>query len=74
MQSLTNFEWKVEKSNFLTFSHKLVKLVKSCINRWMDLQINLSEPIVAHLIYINPNFHGYSIFIQCEISLLLKNT
>ena len=56
MQDLTDFEHKVEKSKKLTFAHKLAKLVKSCINGWTDLQVDLSELIAAHRIYMNPNF------------------
>jgi hypothetical protein len=38
----------------------------------MDLQVDLSKPIAAGLFYMNPNFHGHSYFIQCDIGLLLK--
>jgi hypothetical protein len=74
MQDLTDFGWKVEKSKKSTFSHKSVKLVESCINGWTDLGVDLSELIAAHLIYMNPKFHGHSVYIQCDISLLLKST
>ena len=56
----------------MTSSHKLVKLVKSCINSWMDLQVDLSELVAAHLVYINLNVHGHSFHIQYDISILLK--
>ena len=26
----------------------------------MDLQVNLSEPVAAHLVYINLNLYGHS--------------
>src|SRR5947208_14683899 len=65
---------KSQKSMFSTFSHKSVKSVESCINGWMDLGVDLSELIAAHLVYMNPNVHGHSFFIQCDISLLLKST
>ena len=64
MQDLTDFERKVEKSKKSTFAHKLAKLVKSCITSWTDLQVDLSELIAAHLIYMNPNSHSHSYFIQ----------
>ena len=64
MQDLTDFEQKVEKLIFSTFAHKLAKLVKSCINSWMDLQVDLCKLIAAHLIYMNPNPHSHSCFIQ----------
>ena len=54
MQDLTNFEGKVEKSKHSTVLHKSVKLVESCTNSWMDLQVNLSELVAAHLVYVNP--------------------
>ena len=73
MQDLTDFEQKVKKLKKSTFAHKLAKLVKSCINSWMDLQVNLSELIVAHLIYMNPKFHSHSCFIQWDIGFLLKS-
>jgi hypothetical protein len=43
------------------------------MNGWTDLQVNLSEPIVAHLIYLNPNFHSHTYFIQFDIHLFLKS-
>ena len=64
MQDLTDLTdlWeKVEKIDFSTFCSKSVK---SCINGWTDLQVDLSEPIAAHLIYMNPNLHSHSYFIQ----------
>ena len=73
MQNLTDFEQKVKKSKKPTFAHKLAKLVKSCINSWADLQVDLSELIAAHRIYLNPNFYSHSCFIQWDIGLLLKS-
>ena len=73
MQDLTDFEQKVEKSKKSTFAHKSAKLVKSCINSWTDLQVDLSELIPAHPIYMNPNFHSHSCFIQWDIGFLLKS-
>ena len=58
---------------FSTFSHKSVKSVKSCINGWTDLQVDLSELVAAHLVYMNLGFHGHSFIIQCDISILLKS-
>ena len=72
MQDLTDFEWKVEKSIFSTFSHKSVKSVKSCMNGWTDLQVDLSDIVAAHLVYKNLNSHGHSFNIQWDISILLK--
>ena len=37
-----------------------------------DLQVNLHELVAAHLVYMNLNFHGHSLDIQCDISILLK--
>ena len=42
------------------------------MNGWMDLQVDLSELVAAHLVYMNLNFHGHSSNIQCDISILLK--
>ena len=42
------------------------------MNGWMDLQVNLSEPVAAHLVYMNLNSHGHSFNIQCDTSILLK--
>ena len=42
------------------------------MNSWTDLQVDLSEPVVAHLVYMNLNSHGHSFNIQCDISILLK--
>ena len=39
---------------------------------WTDLEVDLSEPVAAHLVYMNLDFHGHS-FIQCDISILLKS-
>ena len=72
MQDSTDFTdlcEKVKCFDFLTFHSKLVK---SCMNGWTDLQVDLSEPVAAHLVYINLNLHGYSFNIQCDISILLK--
>ena len=44
-----------------------------CINRWTDLLVNLSELIDICLIYVHPNFHTYSYFIQFNIHLFLKS-
>ena len=42
------------------------------MNGWMDLQVDLSKPVAAHLVYMNLNLHGHSFNIQCDISILLK--
>ena len=42
------------------------------MNGWTDLQVDLSELVAAHLVYMNPNFHGHSSNIQCDTSILLK--
>ena len=73
MQDLTDFEGKVEKSKKLTFSQKLVKSVESCMHGWTDLQVDLSELVASHLVYMNLNFHGHSFIIRCDISILLKS-
>ena len=73
MQDLTNLTdlcEKVEKIDISTFHSKLVK---SSMNGWTDLQVDLSEPVAAHLVYMNLNFHGHSFIIQCDISILLKS-
>ena len=72
MQDLTNFEGKVEKLKHSTVLHKSVKLVESCMNSWMDLQVNLSELVAAHLVYVDHNVYGLSCIIQCDISIFLK--
>ena len=73
MQDLTNFEGKVEKLKHSTVLHKSVKLVESCTNSWMDLQVNLSELVAAHLVYVNHNVYGLSFIIQCDNSILIKS-
>ena len=73
MQDLTNLTdlcEKVEKIDISTFHSKLVK---SSMNGWTDLQVDLSELVAAHLVYMNLNFHGHSFIIQCDISILLKS-
>ena len=42
------------------------------MNGWTDLQVDLSEPVAAHLVYMNLNSHGHSLNIQCDIGILLK--
>ena len=42
------------------------------MNGWTDLQVDLSELVAAHLVYMNLSFHGHSFSIQCDISVLLK--
>ena len=42
------------------------------MNGWTDLQVDLSELVAAHLVYMNLNSHGHSSNIQCDISTLLK--
>ena len=42
------------------------------MNGWTDLQVDLSEPVAAHLVYKNLRLHGHSFSIQCDISILLK--
>ena len=42
------------------------------MNGWTDLQVDLSKPVAAHLVYMNLNLHGHSFNIQCDISILLK--
>ena len=42
------------------------------MNGWTDLQADLSEPVAAHLVYMNLDSHGHSFNIQCDISILLK--
>ena len=69
LTNLTNLCEKVEKIDFSTFHSKLVK---SCMNGWTDLQVDLSELVAAHLVYMNLNCHGHSSNIQCDISILLK--
>ena len=64
MQDLTNLTDLCAKVDFFDFSTFCSKLVKSCINSWTDLQVDLSELIVAHHVYVNPNFHSHSCFIQ----------
>ena len=73
MQDLTNLANLCAKVDFFDFSTFRSKSVKSCINSWTDPQVDLSEPIAAHLIYMNPNFHSLSCFIQWDIGLLLKS-
>ena len=67
MQDLTNLCEKVQKIDFSTFHSKSVK---SCMNSWMDLQVDLSELVVAHLVYMNLNYHGHSFNIQCDLNCL----
>ena len=43
------------------------------MNSWTDLQVDLSDLIAVHLIYLNPNFHSHSYFIQFDIHLFLKS-
>ena len=43
------------------------------MHSWTDLQVDLSELVVAHLVYMNLSFHGHSSSIQCDISILLKS-
>ena len=72
MQDLTDLTVlceKVEKIDFSTFHSKSVK---SCMNGWTDLQINLSELVAAHQVYMNLNVRGHSFNTQCGISILLK--
>ena len=70
LTDLTDLCEKVEKIDFSTFHSKSVK---SCMNGWTDLQVDLSEPVAAHLVYMNLSFHGHSFSIQCDISILLKS-
>ena len=42
------------------------------MNGWTDLQVDLSELVAAHLVYMNLKFHGHSSNIQCDIGILLK--
>ena len=42
------------------------------MHSWTDLQVDLSEIVAAHLVYMNLSFHGHSSNIQCDISILLK--
>ena len=69
LTDLTDLCEKVEKIDFSTFHSKSVK---SCMNGWMDLQVDLSEPVAAHPVYMNLKFHGHSSNIQCDIGILLK--
>ena len=70
LTDLTDLCEKVEKIDFSTFHSKSVE---SCMNGWTDLQVDLSELVAAHLVYMNLNFHGHSFIIQCDISILLKS-
>jgi hypothetical protein len=49
-----------------------MKSVESCIDSWTDLWVDLSEPVAAHLIYLNPNFHSHTYCIWFDIHLFLK--
>ena len=60
----------VDCFDFLTFPSKLVR---SCMNGYMDLQVDLGELVAAYLVYVNHNVHGLSFIIQCDISILLKS-
>ena len=42
------------------------------MNGWTGLQVDLSELVAAHLVYMNLNLHGHSSNIQCDIGILLK--
>lgn len=42
------------------------------MNGWTDFQVDLSEPVAAHLIYSNPNFHSHIYFMRFYIHLLLR--
>ena len=42
------------------------------MNGWTDLQVDLSELVAAHLVYMNLNLHGHSSNIQFDIGILLK--
>ena len=69
LTDLTDLREKVEKIDFSTFHSKLVK---SCMNSWTDLQVDLREHVTAHLVYMNLNSHGHSFNTQCDIGILLK--
>ena len=69
LTNLTDLHEKVEKIDLSTFHSKSVE---SCMSGWTDLQVDLSEPVAAHLVYKNLRFHGHSFSIQCDISILLK--
>ena len=70
LTDLTDLCEKVEKIDFSTFHSKSVK---SCMNSWTDLQVDLSELVAAHLVYGNHNVHSLSFIIQCDNSILLKS-
>ena len=72
MQDLTDLTDLCEKVKKIDFSTFHSKSVKSCMNGWTDLQVDLSELVAAHLVYMNLNSHGHSFNIQCDISILLK--
>jgi hypothetical protein len=44
------------------------------MNGWTDLRVDLSDLIAVHLIYLNPNLHSHSYFIQLDIYVFLKST
>jgi hypothetical protein len=44
------------------------------MNDWTGRQVDLSELIAIHLVYMNPNCHNYSYFIRFDIHLFLKST
>ena len=73
MQDSTDFTDLCEKVDFFDFSTFPSKSVKSCMNGWTGLQVDLSELVASHLVYMNLNFHGHSFIIRCDISILLKS-